>query len=76
MDTPTVTKTEATATVHDLHKRLLKIAYDEIQRLPEHLEHLTPAERVRFVLAVLPYTAPRVDKVGTNYAEDGGAFGW
>lgn len=46
-----------------IHKQLLKIAADEIARLPEHLAALTPAERVRFVLSVLPYTAPRVDKI-------------
>lgn len=66
--------TQATATVHDIHKQLLAVAAREIAKLPEHLEQLTPAERVRFVLAVLPYTAPKVEKVNTDYATFGD--GW
>ncbi len=67
---------QAPATVHDIHKQLVQIAADEIRRLPEHLEQLTPAERVRFVLAVLPYTAPKVEKCATDYAANGDGFGW
>ena len=68
---------EIGATVHTIHKQLVEIAAAEISKLPEHLEHLTPAERVRFVLAVLPYTAPRVEKVATDYAKTGdNTFGW
>ena len=68
------TTAKAPATVHELHKRLLEVAAAEIERLPEHLNALTPAERVRFILAVLPYTAPKVDKCTTSYAQDGD--GW
>lgn len=66
---------QAAANVHDIHKQLLAVAAAEIAKLPEHLESLTPAERVRFVLAVLPYTAPRVEKVGTDYATFGDGWG-
>ena len=76
MKQETAVVTQAAATVHDLHKQLVQIAADEIRRLPEHLEHLTPAERVRFVLAILPYTAPKVEKCATNYAADGDGWGW
>lgn len=61
-------------TVHAIHKQLLAVAAAEIAKLPEHLEQLTPAERVRFILAVLPYTAPKVDKVQTDFAQLGD--GW
>ena len=63
------------ATVHDIHKQLVEIAAREIAKLPEHLEQLTPADRVRFVLAVLPYTAPKVEKCATDYATFGDAWG-
>lgn len=71
--------TKQVATVYDIHKQLVQIAADEIALLPEHLKDLTAAERVRFVLAVLPYTAPHVEKVSTNYADWGnssGGGGW
>lgn len=68
-------RTAQAATVHTIHKQLVQIAAAEIARLPEHLEQLTPAERVRFVLAVLPYTAPKVEKVGTDYAQFGDGWG-
>lgn len=66
---------QAPATVHEIHKQLLAVAAAEIAKLPEHLEQLTPAERVRFVLAVLPYTAPKVEKVNTDYATFGDGWG-
>jgi len=68
--------TEGAATVHTIHKQLVQIAAAEIAKLPEHLEKLTPAERVRFVLAVLPYTAPKVERVATDYARNGDGLGW
>lgn len=65
---------QANVSVHEIHKQLLAVAAAEIAKLPEHLEQLTPAERVRFVLAVLPYTAPKVEKVQTDFAQFGD--GW
>lgn len=65
------------ASVFTIHKQLLQIAAAEVARLPEHLETMTPAERVRFVLAVLPYTAPKVEKVDTDFATYGNVkIGW
>lgn len=68
----TTPATQRAATVHDIHRQLVQIAAAEIARLPEHLEQLTPAERVRFVLAVLPYTAPKVERVDTDFDTWGG----
>lgn len=69
------TDTDARVTTKEIHKQLLAIANREIARLPEHLEQLTPPERVRFVLAILPYTAPRVEKCALNYSEHT-TIGW
>ena len=71
-DTAIVRAAEKKASVLEIHRDLVRIMAAEIQRLPEHLEQLTPAERVRFVLAVLPYTAPKVEKVDTDFATWGG----
>lgn len=73
-DVETVAPARA-ASVHDIHRQLVEIAAREIAKLPEHLEHLTPAERVRFVLSVLPYTAPKVEKCATDYATFGDGWG-
>ena len=75
-DAAIVKAAEGAATVHTIHKQLLQIAAAEIARLPEHLEQLQPVERVRFVLAVLPYTAPKVEKCATDYAANGDGLGW
>ena len=70
------TAAELAATTHTIHKQLLEIANREIERLPEHLEQLTPAERVRFILAILPYTAPKVESCRTDFAENKDHIGW
>ena len=57
-----------------IHKQLQEIAAAEIARIPELLEQVTPAERIRFVLAILPYTAPKVETCATHYGE--GFTGW
>lgn len=68
-------KQDTTPTTKTLHQQLQAIAAAELERLPEFLEQLTPAERVRTVLQLLPYTAPKVEKVTTTYGE-GWASGW
>ena len=57
----------------DLHGRLKEIVRKEIERLPELLEQLEPKERVRNVLALLPYVTPKVETVATDYGEP---WGW
>lgn len=52
-----------------IHKQLQEIVADEITRFPELLEQVTPAERIRFVLAILPYTAPKVETCATHFGE-------
>lgn len=57
-----------------IHKQLQEIAAAEIARIPELLEQVTPAERIRFILAILPYTAPKVETCATHFGE--GFTGW
>lgn len=56
-------------TTKGLHGRLKEIVQKEIEGLPELLEQLEPKERVRTVLALLPYVSPKVETVATDYGE-------
>ena len=56
-------------TTKGLHTRLKEIVQKEIERLPEQLEQLEPKERVRTVLALLPFVAPKIETVATEYGE-------
>ena len=69
------TEGQTPITSKSIHKQLQAIAAEELAKIPEYLEQLTPAERVRTVLQLLPYTAPKVEKVTTTYGE-GWASGW
>lgn len=48
-------------TVKGLHGQLKAIMARELERLPELLEALPPQERIKAVLQLLPYTAPKVE---------------
>jgi len=60
---------EAAVTSLSIHKQLQAVAAQELAALPQYLESLKPAERVRFLLAILPYTAPRVETCKPHYGE-------
>lgn len=62
-------KEQEQATVRALHARLKDLVRDEIERLPELLQQLEPKERVRTLLALLPYVTPKVETVATDYGE-------
>lgn len=53
----------------DLHKELKQIVADEIKHLPELLEQLEPKERVKAVLQLLPFTAPKVENCEVTYCD-------
>jgi hypothetical protein len=67
------TKPNATPSTKDLHGRLKEITRREIEKLPELLEQLEPKERVRTVLALLPYVTPKIETVATDFGEP---FSW
>lgn len=62
-------------TTKSLHGRLKDIVNAEIAKLPELLEQLEPKERVRTILALLPYTTPKIETVATDFGEPC-SFGW
>ena len=56
-------------TTKGLHGRLKEIVQKEIEQLPTLLEQLEPKERVRTVLALLPYVTPKIETVATDFGE-------
>lgn len=60
-------------TTKGLHGRLKEIVQKEIEQLPTLLEQLEPKERVRTVLALLPYVTPKIETVATDFGEP---FSW
>ena len=60
-------------TTKGLHGRLKDIVQKEMERLPELFEQLEPKERVRTILALLPYVTPKIETVATDYGEP---FSW
>lgn len=69
------TKPNATPSTKDLHVRLKEITRREMEKLPELLEQLEPKERVKTLLALLPYTTPKVANVEASFGEPI-EFGW
>lgn len=60
-------------TTKGLHGRLKDIVQKEMEQLPNLLEQLEPKERVRTILALLPYVTPKIETVATDYGEP---FSW
>lgn len=60
----------------DLHAQLMQIVADELERLPETLGAMEPAARVKVLLKLLPYVAPKIETVGEEYGEKRELCGW
>lgn len=58
------------AKVKEIHKSLKDIVQHELNDLPALLEGLTPPERVKTLLALLPYVSPKIEVVKPYYGED------
>lgn len=56
-------------TTKGLHGRLKDIVNKEMEQLPALLEQLEPKERVRTILALLPYVTPKIETVATDFGE-------
>lgn len=64
-----MSKEQEPATRKDLHAQLKKIVAQELERLPETLEKMEPNARVKCLLQLLPYVAPKIETVGDEYGE-------
>jgi len=53
----------------ELRETLKSIISDELERLPETLEQLTPKERVEVVLKLAAYVLPKVEPVSCKDGE-------
>ena len=62
-------KQDGNVAASTIRNTLKRIVADEINHLPERLEGLTPQERVRVLLSVLPYVAPRITSVDMHTGE-------
>lgn len=58
-----------TTTTKSIHQQLKEIAAKELEGLPELLDKLEPKERVRAILSLLPYTAPKIENCTTHFGE-------
>lgn len=67
---------QAQPTAKDLHARLKDIVQREIDNLPAALEQLDPKERIKTLLALLPYVAPKVTNVAADYGEPFAGLDW
>ena len=57
----------------ELRDTLKTIMQDEIEKLPETLEHLEPKERLNVICKLMPFVFPKVNTVSSS---DGEPFQW
>ena len=65
----TTTRGANAADVKAIHARLKQVIRDEVEKLPQLLAELTPQERVNAILELLPYCAPKLEKVNADFGE-------
>lgn len=53
----------------DMRAKLMRIVYDELEKLPEQLEKMEPEKRINYVFKLLPYVAPKMDDMDATYGE-------
>ena len=53
----------------DMRAKLMRIVYDELNKLPETLDKLEPKDRVDYLIKILPYAAPKMDEMEATYGE-------
>lgn len=64
------------ATKQGIHQQLKDVMARELEKLPELLEGLPPQERIKAVLQLLPYTAPKVESCTADFGEPSKGWGW
>ena len=50
-----------------IHSKLCEIMARELEMLPDTLDALLPPERIKAILQMLPYTAPKMDAVASDF---------
>lgn len=53
----------------DMRARLMRIVYDELEKLPQTLADMEPKERVNTLLRLLPFAAPKMDAMDATHGE-------
>lgn len=66
---PTETAAASRILSTDMRARLMRIVYDELEKLPQTLADMEPKERVNCLLRLLPFTAPKMDEMEATYGE-------
>jgi hypothetical protein len=56
-------------TVKELRATLKNLIYEELENLPETLEHMEPKDRLELVVKLLPYAMPKNEKSSFTYGE-------
>lgn len=56
-------------TTKSIHKQLKQIVANEIEQLPELLPKLDPQERIKAVLQLMPYVAPKLESCEATFGE-------
>lgn len=69
MKTDTENTENKGVTKREIHAQLKEIVAREMAGLPSLLEQLEPKERIRALLQLLPFTAPKVENCKTDFAE-------
>ena len=54
------------ATSSELRQRLKEVMRKEIEHLPDLLEQLTPEDRAKTVIKLLPFFVPQVERVESS----------
>lgn len=62
-------------TTKSIHKQLKQIIANEIEQLPELLGKLDPQDRIKAVLQLMPYVAPKMESCEATFGEPN-KFDW
>lgn len=55
--------------VRDLRETMKNTMENEIKKIPEYLESLEPSEKLSFIVKLLPFILPKVDKIDSESNE-------
>lgn len=53
----------------DMRAKLMRVVYDELDKLPATLEKMEPKARLDYLIKLLPYAAPKMDVLDPTHGE-------